>query len=172
MTLAPGTASATERRLDAAADVRIAAIPEQLPAAAWDVDQIPASWLPVLAWALSVDLWDPNWAEIDRREAIRNAVDQHREKGTPAGVRRVLDAIGAVYDYEEPAPFLCTITIRNSHSLRLPAISSLTDEINRVKRASVVVTLLSEAGVQADVPIAAGAGVAAVRWLPLEIDEG
>ena len=68
-TRAPG-ASETERRLAAAAAARLGAIPAALPQTAWEVDQIPDAWLPVLAWALSLDLWDPAWSARQKRDVI------------------------------------------------------------------------------------------------------
>lgn len=80
--LAPDTASAVERRLDDGAGSRIGRLPAGYRA--WCVNDLPESWLPVLAWALSVELWDPAWSAAERRAAILGAADLHREKGTPA----------------------------------------------------------------------------------------
>ncbi len=165
-TLAPPGASETERRLDAAAAARLAAVPAQLPQTAWEVDQIPATWLPILAWALSVDLWDPAWRDDQKRTVIRETVELHREKGTVAGLRRVLDAIGAVYDYAEPAdaPFTATITIHNTAALLLDDFADVRVQLERVKRASVHLTLQVSAGFC--VPVWGAAGLRAVVVAP------
>ncbi|VDS09246.1 Phage tail protein (Tail_P2_I) [Paracoccus haematequi] len=56
----------------------------------WDPDRIPAAYLPWLAWALSVDEWDPDWPEAQRREIVRRSVDLHRIKGTLPSIRQAL----------------------------------------------------------------------------------
>jgi len=59
----------------------------------WNPDTCPADLLPWLAWAFSVDQWDPAWSSSQKRETIRRAVEVQRVKGTPAAVRRGLGAI-------------------------------------------------------------------------------
>ena len=65
-----------------------------------------------------------------------------------AGLRRVLEAIGAVYDYAEPAdaPFTATITIHNTAALWLDDLADVRVQLERVKRASVHLTLQASAG--------------------------
>ena len=166
--LAPETAGLAERRLDETAETRVGDIPAALPAAAWRVADLPESWLGVLAWALSVELWSRDWTAAQRRAAIRDAVAQHREKGTPAGVKRALDRAGAVYTYEEPAPFMCRITIHNLVALAA-GLNSLRAQIRRVERASVHCTIVApSAGLpRTKVAFAAGVGATAVRSQPL-----
>ena len=171
-TLAPSTAGDAERRLDAAAAARIDAIPVALPASAWDADRVPREFLPVLAWALSVDLWDPDWPEALHRDAVKQAIALHREHGTPAAVRRVLDSVGAIYDYTEPAaaPFTAVVDIYNSDAVLLDSLATLRDRINHVKRASVAVTINASAGTCAMLPIATGhAGVVVAAPFQLEL---
>lgn len=62
--------------------------------AVWDPDRCPPIMLPWLAYALSVDAWDPHWPEGIKREVIRQSVQIHRIKGTPASIRQVLVAAG------------------------------------------------------------------------------
>ena len=161
--LAPDTASAVERRLDDGAGSRVGMVPAGYRA--WCVDDLPESWLPVLAWALSVELWDPAWTVAERRAAILSAAAQHREKGTPAGVKRALDFLGAVYDYVEgPAPFTCTITIHNLVGLAVDDLAALRSQLDRAKRASVICTITAPgSGVMADAAMAAGVGAVLVR---------
>lgn len=54
-------------------------------------DLIPADKLAILAWALSVDLWDPAWPIEKKRSVVRSAIADHSLKGTVAGVRRYLE---------------------------------------------------------------------------------
>lgn len=60
----------------------------------WDTDAAPDGILPWLAWAYSVDEWDPAWTPAQRRAAIKRSVEVHRYKGTIGAVRTALKALG------------------------------------------------------------------------------
>ncbi|NKI75810.1 phage tail protein I [Dickeya sp. CFBP 2040] len=60
----------------------------------WDADRCPAQLLPYLAWALSVDRWDKRWSEQTKRQVIKAAWLVHRQKGTLAALRRVVEPFG------------------------------------------------------------------------------
>ena len=60
----------------------------------WNPDTCPAEVLTYLAWAFSVDHWDPEWPEQTRRDVIRNAVEIHRWKGTLRALKHTLKTIG------------------------------------------------------------------------------
>ena len=60
----------------------------------WNADTCPASALPYLAWALSVDEWDHTWSEDRKRAVIRESREIHQRKGTPSAIRRALAAMG------------------------------------------------------------------------------
>jgi phage tail P2-like protein len=60
----------------------------------WNPSTCPLALLPWLAWALSVDEWDQNWSEDQKRGAIAESVAIHAIKGTLASVKRVLAAAG------------------------------------------------------------------------------
>ena len=60
----------------------------------WNPDTCPASILPWLAWAFSVDEWDPNWSDDAKRATIRDAVSVHRLKGTIGAVKAALASAG------------------------------------------------------------------------------
>lgn len=60
----------------------------------WNPLQIPAAYLPWLAWALSVDDWDPDWDEETKREVIAGSVEVHRVKGTRRSVEMALQSTG------------------------------------------------------------------------------
>lgn len=163
--IAPRAASAVERGLDETSAARVDALPASMPQTAWDAARVPDEWLPVLAWALSVDLWDPDWPPALQRAAIADSYAQHRLKGTPAGVKRALDHIGAVYEIEERpggVSFTESITILNLADITLPSEAALREVIDRVKRASVHVTLSAVAGASMGLRVAAGAGAAAL----------
>ncbi len=88
--LLPHNATHTERAIEAATDRPIPVLIGDLcnPATC------PAALLPWLAWALSVDDWDPEWSEEVKRNVIAVSVEVHRRKGTVWAMRRALDAAG------------------------------------------------------------------------------
>ena len=57
-------------------------------------DRCPLEFLPLLAWACSVDRWDDTWAESVKRGAIKASYYIHKHKGTIAAVRRVVESLG------------------------------------------------------------------------------
>lgn len=67
----------------------------------WRPQECPARLLPWLAWALSVDEWDANWSEQQKRNAIDASVYLHRHKGTPAAVQRAVDLIFSEAEVQE-----------------------------------------------------------------------
>ncbi len=60
----------------------------------WDPANIPAAYLPWLAWAVSVDNWDPDWPEEQKRAAIAGSAAWHRIKGTRPAVVTALAELG------------------------------------------------------------------------------
>ncbi|UUE08610.1 phage tail protein I [Dickeya zeae] len=60
----------------------------------WSAERCPAQLLPYLAWALSVDRWDKRWSEQTKRQVIKAAWLVHRQKGTLAALRRVVEPFG------------------------------------------------------------------------------
>lgn len=60
----------------------------------WDAHSCPASLLPWLAWALSVDNWDADWTEGTKRFVLAEAVKVHRKKGTVSAVAASLSTAG------------------------------------------------------------------------------
>lgn len=61
----------------------------------WNPDTCPVDYLPWLAFAFSVDEWDPTWTEEAKRVAIKSSVPLHRKKGTVGAVKRALAPYGA-----------------------------------------------------------------------------
>lgn len=59
-----------------------------------DIDQVPAQFLPFIAWQKSVDYWDDNWQEALKRQVIKSSKEQHKIKGTPAAIKRALEPFG------------------------------------------------------------------------------
>ncbi len=90
--LLPPNANEQERAIEAAT-ARLGEVPVPL-ADLWNPERCPVSWLPWLAWALSVDEWDSAWSEQTKRDVIATSVDVHRHKGTVGALRKALVAIG------------------------------------------------------------------------------
>ncbi|KFC13101.1 tail protein I [Trabulsiella guamensis ATCC 49490] len=87
--LAP-TATAAERAIDRANAKTLEALPVNLIRWVKNPDLCPVELLPWLAWEYSVDTWNTNWTEQEKRDAIRRAPFIHRHRGTVAAVRRAL----------------------------------------------------------------------------------
>ncbi len=87
--LLPQNATAQERAIERTItrDVPIAV------RSVWNPDTCPAHVLPWLAWALSVDQWQPDWPEDQKRDVIRTAIAVQRKKGTAGAVREALGAL-------------------------------------------------------------------------------
>jgi len=67
----------------------------------WNPDTCPEALLPWLAWAMSVDEWDPNWSVAYKREVIKASVNIHRHKGTIGALNDALAALGMNLDVVE-----------------------------------------------------------------------
>ena len=91
--LLPPNATPQERALSEAI-ARISGVDVSGIRAVWNPDTCPANLLPWLAWAFSVDQWDSNWLEEQRRETVRRAIAVQRKKGTAGAVKSALGALG------------------------------------------------------------------------------
>ncbi|WP_312298473.1 phage tail protein I [Atlantibacter hermannii] len=90
--LLPPGSSALERRLaEACGDISTVPVPLR---ELWSPDTCPEHLLPWLAWSFSVDRWDEAWPEAVKRQVVRDAYFIHRQKGTIAAVRRVVEPFG------------------------------------------------------------------------------
>ncbi|QQA76216.1 phage tail protein I [Pectobacterium parmentieri] len=90
--LLPPSASGFMRSVAASAQ-KLSDIPVDL-SLLWNAERCPTEMLPYLAWSLSVDRWDKNWSEQTKRQVIRSAWLIHRQKGTIAALRRVVEPFG------------------------------------------------------------------------------
>ena len=158
VSLLPPNATAFERALEAAMAQEVDIPIRKL----WSSADCPAALLPYLAWALGVEEWDSDWPEPVRRAAVANAIAVHREKGTLAGLKRVLDTAGAEYEYlERPAgvPMTAKLSILNSNAVYLPDVARA---VNRVKRASLDLEIELLSAAAGEIPVAGGLGAATV----------
>lgn len=60
----------------------------------WNPDTCPSNLLSWLAWAFSVDDWDTNWTDEQKRRVIKESVYSQRIKGTIGAVTSQLAALG------------------------------------------------------------------------------
>ena len=98
--LVPSNASSIERDM-AALTAYVDQIDPAIVATIWDAWRCPTVLLPWLAWALSVDIWDDAWTEIDKRQAIADSPEYHRRKGTLWAIERLLALDGQPYELTE-----------------------------------------------------------------------
>lgn len=97
----PPTASPIEKALLAAELAAFAEVDPSVIATIWDPWKCPASLLPWLAWAVSVDVWNPDWSEIEKRREIAASPEIHRIKGTRQAVALTLDRLGLNFEISE-----------------------------------------------------------------------
>ena len=60
----------------------------------WNPETCPASALPWLAWALSVDEWDASWTEDRKRAVLAASRAVHEQKGTIGALKAALEPLG------------------------------------------------------------------------------
>lgn len=78
--LLPPQATELERDIEQAT-VRATDIPTPMDTI-WNADTCPPALLGWLAWAVSVDEWNPDWPDQVKRDAIKTAPLLHKRKGT------------------------------------------------------------------------------------------
>ena len=97
--LLPPSATQQERAL-ASVTERI----EQLPVIyrkLWNPDQCPVECLPYLAWAFSLDDWNDDWPEHIKRQTLKDALYQHRIKGSRLAVENAIARFGTTANITE-----------------------------------------------------------------------
>lgn len=106
MNLLPPNSSPFERAFDALEVDTLSTLPVAV-GDVWSPTNCPAALLPWLGWGLSIDIWDSDWTDSQKRSAIADAIDDQRRKGTRAALRRALDRIDPLIDitewFEDPA---------------------------------------------------------------------
>lgn len=87
--LLPPGSSALERRLaQACSGISDLNVPLR---DLWNPWKCPEKFLPYLAWAFSVDSWDENWSEQEKRTVVSESFWLHQRKGTIAAIRHVVE---------------------------------------------------------------------------------
>ncbi len=92
--LLPSNASPLERLMSASAQRRFDGIPTPIETIKRPFDA-PLNFLPHLAWEVSLDVWEEDWPEWQKRRAIANSIHLHRIKGTLPALIGWLELIGA-----------------------------------------------------------------------------
>lgn len=87
--LLPPNALASELALEEALAGPVTAIPVPIRDIK-NADDCPVELLPWLAWEYSVDTWNTDWTEQEKRAAIKRAEFIHRHRGTAAAVEMSL----------------------------------------------------------------------------------
>ncbi len=91
MTLLPPNATQSEIALDESI-ARISDIDVPI-ISVWDPQTCPEALLPWLAWALSVDVWNPDWPVSVKRNVIAASFEVHLKKGTPNALLKALQSL-------------------------------------------------------------------------------
>lgn len=108
----------------------------------WNPWKCPAKFLPYLAWAFSVDSWDENWSEAEKRSVIGEAFWLHQRKGTVAALRRVVEKMGYSlsitewWEVADPAGTFRLETDVNDIGITSRMLDELTRLINETKPVS------------------------------------
>ena len=118
----------------------------------FDPMECPVEFLPWLAYALSVDVWNPQWSESTKRAICQNSLTMHLHKGTVGGMEDALAALGITAEITEwwqmePQGERGTMTVMlwvNQNLLPnadvilgADVLRDVHDQINRSKRASI-----------------------------------
>jgi phage tail P2-like protein len=155
----PPNATKAERALEAAA-ARLGDVP--MPARDyWNPATCPVGFLPWLAWAVSVDVWDDSWPEAAKRAAIAKSIPLHRRKGTVRAVELSIEPLGLDASIQEwwqmvPVGERGTFKVRIRPSagtppITLPLLRSVQQAIDRARPISRAFGLTLILDPQADV---------------------
>jgi phage tail P2-like protein len=178
--LLPPNSTDTERALVGAPDEpRLA---PEIIATLWNPATCPASTLPWLAWALSVDEWDVAWDETTQRHVIAASIDIHRHKGTVAAVRKALTCLGHRGNLIEwwqmtprghPHTFIADVEI-DQRSIDIATQIAIERQITAVKPARSHFTMRLIAATQCAINLAvatlSGEDTTLYPWIVEEID--
>ncbi len=161
----PPQAGLLERRLDALAAARLAAIPMHVDAM-WDAARCPQEWLSILAAGMDVPWWSTAWSVPEQRHAIGTAFASLARLGTREGVEDGLRAWGAQYRYSRVRARHFLVEVSTSGGA-LPAseLPKLRKTLDSAKRATAHYTLGVLPG--ADARLQVGVVAAAIRVSPL-----
>lgn len=141
-TLLPNNATPQEEAIDLAT-ARVGAVP--MPnRSLWTPETCPADLLPWLAWAVSVDEWNPAWTETQKRGVIKASFAVHKRKGTRGALNSAIEGIGydaTITEWWEQTPeaapytFAALVTVEQEPLPTLSVYQSIIDVIESAKNA-------------------------------------
>lgn len=172
----PPNSTAMEQAL-AAVTARLEAVPTPLPTL-WDADACPLAQMPWMAWALSLDDWQPDWSEGVKRSRLRNAIAIQRRKGTASSVRLVVESFGgsvAIREWWQQSPrgtphtFALSLALTGSDGQAASArfVEQVIAEVERVKPVRSHFTFTQ--GFQAEARVGVGAFVRPALYQRLQL---
>lgn len=175
--LAPENSTALELALERLTR-RLDAVPVPLRDL-WRPDTCPIELLPWLAYALSVDSWNPTWPESVKRNVVAAAIEIQRKKGTAASVRQVVAAFGGQIALREwwqldppgePYTFDLVLTLNGEGGQPATArfVEEVIDEVIRTKPVRAHFTFTQGLSAQGGLGLAAAVRVAHYVRLQLE----
>lgn len=91
MSLLPPNATQLERAIE---QTQLRFSPPAIVPTLWNARTCPVNLLPMLAWATSIEDWDYQWPEEQKRAAIEASPELHRRKGTPYAIEAALTVRG------------------------------------------------------------------------------
>lgn len=86
----PPNATQLQKDLEAASTGRLSLLNVDALRYLNNPERCQIEFLPWLAWAMSVDVWDSNWPENTQRSVVRESIQIHQRKGTVGGLKRTL----------------------------------------------------------------------------------
>ena len=124
----------------------------EIIAALYDPLTCPVELLPWLAYALSVDVWNPQWPEEVKRRVCQDSLAMHLHKGTVGGMEDALAALGIrleIVEWWQANPLAergtmhCTLWVNDNIMpdaevmIGAELIRDIVAQLNRSKRASI-----------------------------------
>lgn len=174
--LLPINATAQERSLSQVIDDSFAAIPLKIRDT-WSPQKCSTDFLPFLAWAFSVDEWQPDWPEHIKRGVIGAAISNHHIKGTRKSVEDVVAGFGSDISVTEwfemvaqDAPYTFEAIINyNGETVGADLQNSVIRAIDRTKPVRSHYTL--QTGISASRALNVGGALKVTQYIRLEFEE-
>lgn len=144
----------------------------------WNPEACPPEFLPWLAWGMSVDNWDSNWTEAQKRQAIKDSTQLHQKKGTIGAVKDALSLINIDTEISEwwdtaesPGTFRVSALV-SQKGIDNPLIQEIGHAIEASKRLSAHYTLSLTLNSEANTSYALGCSGASISTVePYSIRE-
>lgn len=137
--LLPHNATTQERVIDDAI-ARISDI-DVIVRQVWDPDTCPESVLPWLAWSFSVDTWQSDWTDDQKRDAIKSTIAVQQTKGTVGAVRESISSASIaarVIEWHRDDvvgdPYTYRIEIETEDGAVVPSLSDIEQILAAVNR--------------------------------------